>query len=86
MDIRKDSKNHAKNELTKREDEVLDYIIQGLSNKEIAEKLTVTSYTSKAHVSAILRKFGVKSRTAAARVGLEMRNKNATHHQDSEQP
>ena len=72
------------NELTKREDEVLDYIIQGLSNKEIAEKLTVTYFTSKAHVSSILRKLGVKSRTAAATIVLEKRN--ATHHQDLERP
>lgn len=71
-------------ELTKREDEVLDYIIEGLNNKEIAEKLTITHHTSKAHVSSILHKFGVKSRTAAARRGLEMRN--STHHQDSKQP
>ena len=71
-------------ELTKREDEVLNYIIEGLNNKEIAEKLTITHHTSKAHVSSILHKFGVKSRTAAAIIGLEMRN--STHHQDSKQP
>ncbi len=84
MAKRKNSNKNAKNELTKREDEVLDYVIQGLSNKEIAEKLTVTCSTSKAHVSAILRKFGVKSRTAAARIGLEKRN--ATRRQDLERP
>ncbi len=76
--------NNNDRELTKREDEVLDCVIEGLNNREIAEKLTITHHTSKAHVSSILHKFGVKSRTAAARIGIEMRH--AIHHQDSTQP
>ncbi len=76
--------NNNDKELTKREDEVLDYVIEGLNNREIAEKLTITHHTSKAHVSSILHKFGVKSRTAAARIGIEKRH--STHHQDSTLP
>lgn len=75
--------NNKNKELTKREDEVLNYVIEGLNNKEIAEKLTITTHTTKAHVSSILRKFGVKSRTAAARIGIEKRDKsNTNRHQD----
>ena len=75
--------NNKYKELTKREKEVLNYLIKGLNNKEIAEKLTITAHTSKAHVSAILRKFGVKSRTAAAIIGMErLKNCDISHHQD----
>ena len=61
-------------ELTPRETEVLEYLIEGLSNREIADKLTITAHTSKAHVSSILHKFGVKTRTAAVKIGLQKKH------------
>jgi len=52
--------------LTAREHEVLQLIARGLSNKEIAQALTVTARTADFHVSNILRKLGVASRVEAA--------------------
>lgn len=62
------------NALTEREDEVLRLIARGNSNKEIASILTIGEKTVKTHVSNILEKLNVTSRTQAAlyavRVGL----------------
>ncbi len=52
--------------LTAREMEVLKLIVDGLSNPEIAEKLTITKATAKAHVHSILQKLCVDDRTQAA--------------------
>jgi two-component system, NarL family, response regulator LiaR len=60
--------------LTERETEVLRLLAQGQSNKEIARALTIGEKTVKTHVSNILSKLGVPSRTQAAlyavRIGL----------------
>src|SRR5690606_29409973 len=60
--------------LTERETEVLRLIGSGRSNKEIALALTIGEKTVKTHVSNILSKLGVSSRTQAAlhavRIGL----------------
>jgi two-component system, NarL family, response regulator LiaR len=52
--------------LTDRETEVLKLLARGRANKEIGRELFVEEKTVKAHVSAILRKLGVTSRTQAA--------------------
>ena len=52
--------------LTKRESEVLKQLALGLSNKEIAQALTISYETVKEHVQHILRKVGVTDRTQAA--------------------
>jgi DNA-binding NarL/FixJ family response regulator len=52
--------------LTERETEVLRLLAQGKSNKEIARVLHITEQTVKTHVSHILDKLGVPSRTQAA--------------------
>jgi len=52
--------------LTKRESEVLKQLALGLSNKEIAQALTISYETVKEHVQHILRKVGVSDRTQAA--------------------
>ncbi len=59
------------NELTKRECEVLSLMIEGLNNKQIAQKLTVSPSTIKSHVSNILSKLEVTSRTEAVIFALK---------------
>ncbi len=53
--------------LTRREVEVLELVRDGLRNADIAERLVISEKTVDHHVSAILRKLGVRSRAAAAR-------------------
>lgn len=57
-------------ELTERELEVLVLMVEGLNNTQIAGKLTVSPSTVKSHVSNILSKFGVASRTEAVTLAL----------------
>ncbi|MDJ0632283.1 MAG: response regulator transcription factor [Xenococcaceae cyanobacterium MO_188.B29] len=65
--------NHPKNDyhLTHREKDVLGYLIQGLSNEEIAQELYVTIATVKAHLGSIFAKFCVKNRTQAIVMALK---------------
>ena len=58
--------------LTFRESEVLDLLEEGLSNAEIAARLSVSTKTVGHHVSAILRKLAVTSRKAAATKSREL--------------
>jgi NarL family two-component system response regulator LiaR len=53
-------------DLTDREREVLEYIAEGLSNREIAEKMVISEKTVKTHVSNVLDKLGLEDRTRAA--------------------
>ena len=48
--------------ITKREREIIDLISEGLSNKEIAQRLHVSIYTVKSHVHRILEKMALRSR------------------------
>lgn len=52
--------------LTQREYEVLKLVVDGKSNNEIAEALTISSHTAKAHVCNIIQKLLVDDRTQAA--------------------
>lgn len=52
--------------MTEREQEILKLIAQGLNNKEIAGKLSITEGTVKNHISSILTQLGVRDRTQAA--------------------
>lgn len=60
-------------DLTEREREVLKYLVEGCSNPEIAEKLSVSRSTIKTHVSHILEKLGASNRLEA--VSLAIRHK-----------
>lgn len=53
-------------ELTERECEVLKFVIMGKSNTEIAQELTISVHTAKAHVCSILQKMAVSDRVQAA--------------------
>jgi DNA-binding CsgD family transcriptional regulator len=56
--------------LTSREHDVLEQMAAGLSNRQIATALGISEHTVKFHVSAILGKLGVSSRSAAIRHGM----------------
>jgi len=52
----------ARKDLTEREREVLENLLQNRANKEIAKKLQISERTTKFHVSNLLTKFGVRRR------------------------
>jgi DNA-binding NarL/FixJ family response regulator len=49
-------------ELSKREQEVLEALLENLANKEIASRFNISERTVKFHVSNLLSKFGVRRR------------------------
>lgn len=73
MKVRKSGMNlaHLRNPLSKRELEVLKAMSEGLTNKEIAEKLFVSEKTVKTHVSHIFAKLEVGDRTQASMYGVK---------------
>jgi NarL family two-component system response regulator LiaR len=58
-------------DLSPREREVLALMVQGLNNPDIAERLVVGRSTVKFHVSSILGKLGVQSRTEAVAIAVQ---------------
>jgi len=61
----------SSSELTSRELEVLKQIVDGKSNKEIANVLSISEATVKSHINNILSKLGVSDRTQAATRALQ---------------
>jgi len=58
-------------DLTEREREVLVLLVDGLTNREIADRLYISDSTVKTHVSNILSKLGVATRTEAVSLALQ---------------
>jgi two-component system, NarL family, response regulator YdfI len=59
-------------ELTERERQVLQLLVHGAQNKEIASRLNITERTVKAHLASIFNRLGVNSRTEAAAVAVRL--------------
>jgi two-component system, NarL family, response regulator LiaR len=66
-----DEKKQQDLRITRRELEILELIAQGLSNREIAEKLFVSENTVKTHSSRVFDKLGARRRTQAVQLGKE---------------
>jgi DNA-binding NarL/FixJ family response regulator len=62
----------AKPILSPRQSEVLEYLKEGLTNPEIAEKLGVTERTVKAHCQEVFDRLGARNRTAAVAAAMRM--------------
>ncbi|MEZ4532534.1 MAG: LuxR C-terminal-related transcriptional regulator [Thermomicrobiales bacterium] len=62
-------------QLSPREREVLDLLVDGLTDREIADRLFISRSTASRHVEAILRKLGVPTRTSAAVVAIRARDR-----------
>ena len=58
--------------ITRRELEILELIANGMSNREIAEKLFVSENTVKTHSSRLFDKLSAKRRTQAVQIGKEL--------------
>lgn len=56
--------------LTAREEEILQFLALGFTNKQIAQKMNISAHTVKFHITSIYSKLGVNNRTEAARQGL----------------
>lgn len=56
--------------LTEREMEVLALIVEGMTNSQIAEELTISPYTAKAHVHNVLQKLSAETRAKATNTAL----------------
>jgi DNA-binding CsgD family transcriptional regulator len=70
--VRDDSKLAALG-ITPRELEVLELMAQGLSNKEIADRVFVSENTVKTHSSRVFDKLGARRRTQAVQLGKDFR-------------
>ncbi|MFL7791192.1 MAG: response regulator [Anaerolineae bacterium] len=69
--VRRVSAAKIGHDLTKREYEVLCLMAKGMRNREIAKKLNITERTVKNHVTQVIAKLGVKSRTEAVTQALK---------------
>lgn len=60
-------------DLSAREREILAMVVQGLSNDEIADRLVISPWTVKHHVSKCISKLGAANRTQAATIAVQYR-------------
>jgi len=66
----------ASSDLSRREREVLDALLENLANKEIASRLNISERTVKFHVSNLLNKFGVRRRADLILLCFQQRQAN----------
>ena len=59
--------------ITSREQEIIECICQGLSNKEIAQRLALSEYTVKTHLTTIFKKFNITSRSRLMSLTMDSR-------------
>lgn len=71
--------------LSEREMEVLNLVVEGKSNKEIASMLGISHQTVKNHITSILRKFGVEDRTQAVVYALKRGWVKLTHEKPAQE-
>jgi len=64
--VRRSSTTFWNAKLSKRQNEVAEWVVMGRSNRDIAARLTLSQKTVEKHVSNIFRKLGVKSRAQLA--------------------
>ena len=69
--FRRNDEKAAEIGITRRELEILELIAEGLSNKEIAERVFVSENTVKTHSSRVFEKLGARRRTQAVQRGKE---------------
>jgi len=77
--ILKDNRSDGDIHLTRREKDVLIYLMRGDRNKDIADALGVKTVTIKLHVRSICRKLGVQNRTQAALKANQLKLMEASH-------
>jgi len=63
--------------ITKREQEIIELILQGKSNREIEKEIFISIYTVKNHIQNIYSKLGVRSRTKLIQLILDYQQKNS---------
>jgi DNA-binding CsgD family transcriptional regulator len=63
-------KEHHDIQLSQRESEVLELLVEGNSNKKIARALSITDHTVKYHLASLFSKFGVQNRTQATKLAI----------------
>lgn len=63
--------------LTEREQEVVELVAEGLTNKEIARRLEISPATVKVHVERLISKLGVADRTQAAVLAVQIKSARA---------
>ena len=73
IDFVRDDSQRERLGITARELEILELIAEGLSNKEIAERVHVSENTVKTHSGRVFSKLGARRRTQAVQLGKEHR-------------
>lgn len=70
--ISKTDNGNQRPQLSNRQRQVLNCLVQGMSNKEIARELNLSEHTTKTHVATVFKILGVSNRTKAANLAREL--------------